>query len=235
LSYTFSSSWDNQSDPVAGDFFDLGLGAGGLSPEATFIRPGDPAASWGHSDFDRRHNFVALASWALPGWLEGFQLSFLGALRSGSPFTVFGTPVQVSDLLYNPADLVPGASVQAGRTPVSGGVLLLNSAAFVAVSDHIGSSGRNRLYGPGLVSADAAISRRFRIPALPERLAFVIRVDAYNAFNHANLGNPDTNLNHGPAFGVSVRGAQTIPQAFRILAPLDDVRRQLQLSLKAEF
>ena len=235
LSYTFSSSWDNQSDPVAGDFFDLGLGGGGLSPEATFIRAGDPSTSWGHSDFDRRHNFVALASWALPGWLEGFQLSFLGALRSGSPFTVFGTPAQVSDLLYNPADLVPGTSIRASRTPVPGGVLLLNSAAFVAVSDHIGSSGRNRLYGPGLVSGDAAISRRFRIPALPERLSFVVRVDAYNVFNHANLGNPDPDLNHGPAFGVSIRGVQTIPQAFRILAPLDDARRQLQLSLKVEF
>ena len=234
LSYTFSSSWDNQSDPLTGEFSDLNLGDPGFSRKAAFIQQGDPSSSWGHSDFDRRHNFVALTSWALPGWLHGFQLSFLGALRSGLPFTVFGKPTG-SSLIDNPADLVPGVSMWAGRIPVQGGVLLLNSAAFIAVSDHIGSSGRNRLYGPGLISADAALSRRFHLPGLPERLAFMLRIDAYNVFNHANLGDPDSNLDDGQAFGVARQGPQAIPQAFRILAPLEDARRQLQLSLRVEF
>jgi hypothetical protein len=59
-------------------------------------------------------------------------------------------------------------------------------------------------------------------------------VDVYNVFNHANLGNPISNLNDA-AFGIATHGPQPAPNAFRIFAPLGDSRRQAQLSLKLEF
>jgi hypothetical protein len=234
LSYTFSRTDDTQSDPISGEEFDLGFGGGAPGPQATFIRQGDPSADWGHAAFDRRHDFVVAASWMLPGPFAGFRFSMLGAARSGSPFTVIGVPAAVSSLLDNPADILPGARVWAGGYPAGAGVQLLNPSAFVAVADHVGNSGRNQLYGPGLVSADASLSRRFHIPRSPERVQAVVRFDVYNVFNHANLGNPENNLS-SPDFGIATRASQPTPQAFGIFAPLGDSRRQAQVMLKLEF
>jgi hypothetical protein len=231
-SYTLSNAKDVQSDPLQGEYFDLGFSA--LSPKATFITQGDPSHDWGHADFDRRHNFVLAITWMLPGFLNGFRLGILEAARSGSPFTVTGIPTTaVTDLNDNPADLVPGVPVFANRMPAGNGVLLLNSAAFTIASGHVGDSGRNRLYGPGIIGVDASISREFHLPRLPERVLFHLRMDAYNVFNHANLGNPNGNLND-PNFGIATYGAQQ-PSVFRIFGPLGDTRRQLQLMLKADF
>lgn len=234
LSYTLSRADDTQSDPLSGEFFDLGFGGGGPGPEATLIQQGNPSSNWGHADFDRRHNFVLSASWALPGIFEGFQFSVLAAARSGSPFTVFGVPAALSPLLDNPAQLVPGVPVWAGRYPAGAGVQLLNPAAFVAVANSVGNSGRNQFYGPGLVGADASLSRKFRLPHMPESVRMLIRMDFYNVFNHANLGNPDSNLSD-PAFGIATRGPQPVPNAFGIFAPLGDSRRQAQAMLKVQF
>jgi hypothetical protein len=234
LSYTLSRADDTQSDPLSGEFFDLGFGGGTLSPQATFIQQGNPSFDWGHAAFDRRHNFVIAATWAMPGFMEGFRFSVLGAARSGSPFTVIGVPSALSSLLDNPADLVPGVPVQAGGYPAGAGVQLLNPAAFAAVADHVGNSGRNRLYGPGLVGADASLSRLIHIRRLPNNVHLVFRMDIYNVFNHSNLGNPDNNLNDS-TFGIATRGPQITPNAFGIFAPLGDTRRQAQAMLKLEF
>jgi hypothetical protein len=235
LSYTLSRANDTQSEPVEpGGESDLGFGSAGPFPTATFIRQGDPSADWGHAAFDRRHNLVIAASWMLPGPFAGFRFSVLGAARSGSPFTVFGVPVSLSSLLHNPADILPGARVWAGGYPAGAGVQLLNPSAFVAVADHVGNSGRNQLYGPGLVGADASLSRRFHIPRAPESVQAVIRFDVYNVFNHANLGNPVNNLSD-PDFGIATRAPQPATQAFVVFAPLGDSRRQAQVMLKIEF
>lgn len=234
VSYTLSRVNDTQSDPVSGEYFDLGFGGGMPSPQATFILQGNPSADWGHAAFDRRHNLVLAATWMLPRPFEGFLFSVLGAARSGSPFTVFGIPTTLSPLLDNPADIVPGARIWAGGYPAGAGVQLLNPAAFVAVADHVGNSGRNQIYGPGLVGVDASLSRRFHIPRLPEIVHALLRFDVYNVFNHANLGNPDNNLSD-PGFGIAVRAPQPTPNAFGIFAPLGDARRQAQAMLKVEF
>ena len=84
----------------------------------------------------------------------------------------------------------------ANPAPVPGGVQLLNPAEFTsAAPSTLGNSGRNAFFGPGFYSLDVSLARAFPLPWLGESGRFRIRADAYNVLNHANLGNPDAQLN----------------------------------------
>ncbi len=52
-----------------------------------------------------------------------------------------------------------------------------------------GNLGRDSLWGPGYFNTDASISKSFDFT---ERLHFQLRAEAFNVFNHANLGQPDS-------------------------------------------
>ncbi len=67
----------------------------------------------------------------------------------------------------------------------------------------IGNAGRNTLLGPGWFNTDASLFKRF---LLTERLQGQFRVEAFNFFNHVNLGNPDGCVdcgNAGRIFGLA--------------------------------
>jgi hypothetical protein len=98
----------------------------------------------------------------------------------------------------------------------------------------MGNSGRNAWHGPGAFNLDASLSRRFRLPWMSEASALGFRVDVFNLFNHANLTNPAARLG-APGFGIALRGVEQRPNAFRVLGPAGDTRRQLQLSVRLEF
>lgn len=84
--------------------------------------------------------------------------------------------------------------------------------------DHIGTTGRNSKFGPGFFNTDLALQKNF--PIL-ESLFAQFRVDAFNAFNHINSGNPGGNLDQGPQYISSqAPGASA---------------RQLQFSLRVQF
>jgi hypothetical protein len=52
-----------------------------------------------------------------------------------------------------------------------------------------GNLGRDTLFQPGLWNADLSVSKDFN---LTERVRFQLRAEAFNAFNHVNLGGPDS-------------------------------------------
>jgi hypothetical protein len=60
-----------------------------------------------------------------------------------------------------------------------------------------GTLGRNAFRGPGLINMDIALAKHFKFW---ERLDAELRMDAFNAFNHTNFGNPNTNI-FSPLFG----------------------------------
>ena len=60
-----------------------------------------------------------------------------------------------------------------------------------------GTLGRNAFRGPGLINMDIALAKHFKFW---ERLDTELRMDAFNAFNHTNFGNPNTNI-FSPLFG----------------------------------
>ncbi|HLK20313.1 MAG TPA: hypothetical protein VKT81_15260, partial [Bryobacteraceae bacterium] len=246
-SYTWSHSIDNQSEPLAGTFFDFNTFQGAQTSGSPFIssftRQFDSSSDRGNSDFDQRHDFVFFFTYqsgtmGLPrrwnGVLRNWTLSALGAARSGLPFTVYA-PFSGTEFLVNErADLVSPQQASISQT-TNGGRLLLNATAFAAPEANlIGSSGRNAFTGPGLFNTDASVSRVFGFPALRESLRLTVRADFYNLFNHANLNNPES-VYGAPDFGVALFGRREINNGFPLLAPLNETARQTQLLLRIEF
>jgi hypothetical protein len=234
LAYTWSHSIDNQSEPLAGDFFDLSFtritAGAGRSAISAFSRQFDSRADRGSSDFDQRHNLVFYSVWNLPA---AFRFAQLAAFRSGFPYTVTAPTAYTGDgewILNNRADVV--ASPVAMDVPAEGGRRLLNPAAFrEPLPGRLGNSGRNVLSGPGLFNIDLSLSRSFR---LRESLLLTLRADAFNFLNHANLNNPDSHVG-SEDFGVALFGRRGRASGFPAIAPLHETARQFQLLLRVEF
>jgi hypothetical protein len=249
-SYTWSRTRDNQSEPLAGDFFDFSSSLGPADAEptglATFSRQFDSRADWGNSDFDQRHNFVFVSTWDLPGVFRGWTVSQTAALRSGFPFTVLAPDARLiprggEPVRNNRANLLsPGQALQ--NVPAGGGRLLLNESAFAAPAPGSpGDTRRNQWHGPGIVSFDLSVSRSFSIR---ENVRLKLRADAFNVLNHANLNNPEITLLGSSGFGLASFGRVSRgPGLFSLLprgrvltlAPFNEAARQVQILLSLDF
>jgi hypothetical protein len=226
--YTWSHAIDNQSEPLAGDFFDLNfsrVASGALTADrARFLRPGDSRGDRGSADFDQRHNLVVYSVWQLPApralpWLRGISLSEMAAFRTGFPFSVTASDRR--------ADVTgPGTSTGA----VAGGVQWLDPAAF-RFPTGFGNSGRNAFRGPGLYNVDFSLAKTV---TLRERWRATLRADAYNVLNHANLNNPQSSL-FSPDFGIARYGRRGRETGFPALVPFAENARQVQLIVRFEF
>ena len=112
---------------------------------------------------------------------------------------------------------------------------VLNPAAFVAPpAGAPGSSDRNAFRGPGLWNVDLSVSRSFPLHALRESGRLTLRADFFNAFNHANLNNPDS-LFGSSTFGQASYGRYGYDTGFPALTPFSETARQVQILLKVEF
>ncbi|MCU1299459.1 MAG: Cna protein B-type domain protein, partial [Acidobacteriaceae bacterium] len=91
-------------------------------------------------------------------------------------------------------------------------------------SGTFGNIYRDSLYGPGLVNTDLSAAKSF---AIKEGMSLQFRADAFNLFNHVNLGQPNgcvdcQNSNAG--------------QITSIIPTQDGTSmRRLQFSLRLEF
>jgi hypothetical protein len=86
--------------------------------------------------------------------------------------------------------------------------------------DNIGNAGRNTAWGPGFFNSDMSIMKNITFHA---RYAVQFRMDAYNAFNHINYGNPGGNISNGNSIsGGPGPGGTTNP-------------RQLQFTIHLAF
>jgi hypothetical protein len=157
-----------------------------------FDRKGDR----GPSDFDIRHNFVANVSYELPGrglLLGGWQVSAVANVHSGLPFTpvlAFDNADVQSLLTAERPDLVgdPYAGVCPNGARVGSPSCWFNPTAFaVPPASQFGNAGRNILRGPGFAQFDATLHKDF---AITELRKVTVGVEAYNLFNHPNLGVP---------------------------------------------
>ena len=94
-------------------------------------------------------------------------------------------------------------------------------------------SGRNAFAGPGLLNLDASLSRAFRMKWLGETGSLMVRADAFNLFNHANL-NPPGNT-PGANYGVAQFGTPPATAGFPSTVPLTSTARRIQLSVRVTF
>jgi hypothetical protein len=165
----------------------------------------------GNCDFDVRHNASGAFSYDLPsvgrGGIVSAILNHWGlddrlTARTAFPVTLGGFPIPLPNGKFYSAGLsfMPGqpvylygancASVLQGLgdlQPNQGcpGGRAINPNAFTSVSSGFGDTPRNFARGFGAYQMDLAVRREFPIH---ERLKLQFRAEAFNLFNHPNLG-----------------------------------------------
>ena len=157
----------------------------------------------------------------------GWNFSGLMQARTGRPLTISvnrgtGDLPDGNNSGQRP-DVVPGVSpIPADQNPDHW--LDINAFA-VPTRGTWGNIGRNTFRGPGLMQLDLSLQRRFNV-GKARNVEF--RMEAFNALNRQNLGNPNTNLSSGVAsFG-------------RITGPLNNTygtgtARQMQLMVRFNY
>jgi hypothetical protein len=223
LAYTLADSTDN------------------TSRDSDLLPYGDAGArraDLGASSFDVRHAWHAALVFE-PKKLRGWGLDWVQRSRSAFPVNVVTglDPMQngLSNFILRP-NLVPGVPVWIDD-PTSPGGRHLNRAAF-RFPDGLsqGNLPRNALRGFDFWQTDLALRRDFRVR---EKLVLQFRVEAFNLFNRANLGDPSPVLNSA-TFGQSLQMLNTalgtggpangLTPIFQIGGP-----RSLQVSLRLRF
>ncbi len=203
--YTFSKSQDQSSN----------LG------EA--VNPLDPSLSKALSSFDVKHNFVVSYNYQLPfeklfratnRWTQGWELSGITRFSSGLPVTLinFGDnsllgsePNGINNFGVDEPDYL-GGSLKLNSNPRNG-LEYFDTTQFP--ENALGTPGNARrrfFYGPGMNNFDMALLKSVR---LTEAKSLQFRIEAFNAFNHAQFFGPqavDGNIDSA-TFGQVVSAA----------------------------
>ena len=227
VSYTWSHSIDTVS----------------WSSALLLVHPGFSArGDRGSSNFDVRHSLAAAFAYDFPQsrfrLARGWTLHGMFRARTGFPIDVLTRPDAFGLNMSNVVrpDLNPGVPVWIADPNAPGGARL-NQAAFLAPGDLVqGNLGRNTIGGFGMHQLDLALRRQFQ---LSERAAVQFRLEAFNALNHPNFGDPVRFL-ISPLFGrpasmLNLMLGSGTPSSG--LAPALQVGgpRSLQLGLRFEF
>jgi len=210
LSYTWSRTIDTSSG-----WFDAENGIGGRPVQNYW----DIDDARGTSSYDIPHIVTWATIWELPfgrgkrwlnegsaSWILGnWQLNWMLLARSGQPVTVVagGDPANLGFTNYSRADLVGDPNMD---NPTAD--RWFNVDAFRAPVNAFGNSERNLLRAPAFWNVDLGVQKN--IPIGNDR-ELQLRVEAFNVFNHINMGNPDSNLasvNVGRITGMSGRPRQ---------------------------
>src|SRR5882762_7735274 len=160
------------------------------------------------SSYDTRHNFVVSYDYQLPfdRWggpsrlVKGWRLSGITRFTSGQPVTLVETDdrsylgTSGSGPISLPIDtpsFTPG-SIHTGD-PRVGAKPYFNTALFaVEPLGQLGNARRRFFSGPGLNNWDMAL---LKDTAIKEGVNLEFRAELFNAFNHAQFGQPDGNIN----------------------------------------
>ncbi len=187
------------------------------------VNPLDPSLSRALSAFDVKHNFVVSYNYRIPferlfgaanRWTEGWELSGIIRFSSGLPVTLVNygdnsllgaEPNGINNYGVDEPDYT-GASLDLNRNPRNGQPYF-NPAAFAEnVLGTPGAASRRFFYGPGMNNFDMALLKNVR---LTEAKSLQFRIEAFNAFNHAQFFGPqavDGNIDSS-TFGQVVSAA----------------------------
>ncbi len=225
LSYTWSHCIDNASSTY-------GL-EGGFPAENPYNVANDRA----NCLFDRRHALVASSLISLPfhgqfkghQLIEGWQLSGIANVHSGTPFTV-GDGFDQAGL--GAAFVNDRPNLNAGRTAANITTGTLNqwfdpTAFSLPPVGELGNMGRNNLIGPHFWDADFSVLKDTRFS---ERVTLQFRAEFFNIFNHADWGLPN-----GQIFQQMPGGLGSINPIAGQITTLATPMRQIQFGLKLIF
>ena len=171
--------------------------------------------------FGRGRRFGKNVNRAVDAVLGGWNVSGITTFYSGLPFTPTLSGTATANLPYTGDNTRPnlgtGSPYAANQSRNQwlnigpGGTL--SSAFAVPAANTFGNYGFNTLRGPIFINQDIDLSKNFK---LTERLTYQLRGEAYNIFNHSNLGLPNGNVVGDPnggtitglAYGYNMRRLQ---------------------------
>jgi len=174
-------------------------------------QPLTPAQDRASSDFDVRQSFSAAFTYetqrtARNSWWRGWAIDGTVRARTGFPINVLQSEQFQGisfDNIFRPDRFgseplwISDGSAPGGRR--------INRDAFRKVPNTVvgipgqGNLGRNALYGFGMSQLDLALRREFFVK---EQRSLQLRIEAFNALNHANFADPIRFLS-SPLFGQS--------------------------------
>jgi len=181
------------------------------------------AAEKGLADFHRKHRFVASFVWDLPSpfqsgvgkWiLGGWQTNGIYSIQSGDPINTRTNQdiARTGQGGGQRPDLVgdPLAGVNRDRQAIVNGGLWYNTAAFAVPNrGFFGNAGRNIIISPSDWNIDLGIFKNFNVT---EQIKVQYRWEMFNAFNHANLLNPQGVITAGNAGEIQTLSGPRIMQ-----------------------
>jgi hypothetical protein len=191
----------------------------------------DPDSNRAVSSYDVPHLFTGAVIWDLPFGpgkqmlssgplsqiLGGWQMNAIVMARSGQPFT--------PDVTGDIANIGARSGYNYGRPNLIGDPTLdnptasqwFNGSAFAKPSFSYGNSGRNILRVDDVFNTDFSL---FKTISFAESRQLQLRFEAFNVFNHMDLGNPATRVDQ--------------PNAGRITS-ISHMPRQMQFGLRLVF
>lgn len=183
---------------------------GELSASRLIANPNNFAIDKGNCSFDIRHIFNSSLVANTPHFsgpithllLNDWQLSTIIGYRTGNHFSALGgTDASLTGIKQDRADIVgdPTTGSCSNGAPVGTPTCWFNTGAFLTnATGTFGTSGRNILEGPGYLTLNAGMSRKFNIT---ERHSITLRGEAFNLLNHPNLANPSNSNPSSSQFG----------------------------------
>ena len=207
--YTLSKAKDNASND---DNFN-GAAQDRLNPDDT----------WSLGNSDQRHRLVTSVLWELPSpqagmaktVLGGWQLNGIMTLAAGTPFTVSSGRDTMFSFSTSRANVSGDPTLPTNRSQAETIEQYFDPTKFSIPADRTyGNTPRNFLIGPGSRNVDLSVFRTF---AIRQNVRLQFRVEAFNAFNFVNLGNPRTNLGSGGVGRIDTAGdARVMQLGFRM-------------------
>ncbi len=180
---------------------------------------GEQINPWNHelrslSSFDLRHNFVVSYDYQLPfdrlggpsRLVKGWRLSGISRFSTGLPVTLVETDdnsllgTSSAGAISLPVDVPNYTSGSLSISDPRSGRPYFNTALFSPEAiGTLGNARRRFFSGPGLNNWDMAL---LKDTMLKEDLNLEFRAELFNAFNHAQFGPPDGNVNNLGSFGT---------------------------------
>jgi hypothetical protein len=212
VSYTFSKNLDTDGAEINGI---------SAANTLTYGDQNSPSQRWGRASIDRAQRLSVSATWQLPKPSSGILPSLLGGwsaagvvvIQSGTALTITNTNANnVFGISQDRAQLT--GSCTKGQLVTAGTLVTrlnnyFNVGCFTTppvigadgVGTGFGNSGTGIVNGPGQANLDLAVSKSVALARPNEQRIVQFRAEFFNALNHPQFANPDTNFN-SPTFGV---------------------------------
>jgi hypothetical protein len=192
----------------------------GSSLEAGNVIPSNFDLTYGNSAFDARHRLAVEYLYQIPDWgfhhlpsriTKGWTFAGVTSLQTGFPIALSDSGfhslqcnANVSNFgCWDRPDLVGPIKIfsdpraiqtlkNAAGAPHTGNYYFDPSALKIEALGTVGNAGRNLFHGPGINNTDLSF---YKDTTITEKTKLQLRVDLFNAFNHAQFNNPSGNVN----------------------------------------